>query len=229
MAIEGHGLTDLESADRATASAAAPPLPRSTAIIALLAQGALFTAAGVGLWIVSGRPAAEFVSVSAMEIALGVGFGALLIAIAATSFRLFPRMSEHLIRLQSDTYRFLGRDLGWPAIVAISLVAGISEEAALRAGLQTILGDHLGIPAAIGLASAAFAALHLAKPLILALLFVIGVAFGVVYWQSGSLLAVMIAHVIYDIWALRYLNREMHRLGLFEEPPPPLAKEPLPS
>lgn len=46
----------------------------------------------------------------------------------------------------------------------------------------------------------------------------IGIIFGVVYWQTGNLLTAIIAHVPYDIWALRYLNREMHRLGLFDKP-----------
>ncbi len=194
------------------------PIPPRQAVALLAMQGALFTAAGAGLWHLSGRRLGDMLSFSWLEIAIGLGFGAVLILTAAALFHGFPRMSEHLVRLQSETYRFLGRDLGWPAIIAISLVAGISEEVSLRAGLQTLLGDHLGTPVAILIASALFAALHLAKPLITALLFVIGLVFGAVYWQTGSLLVVIVAHVVYDIWALRYLNREMHRLGLFEEP-----------
>ena len=151
---------------------------------------------------------------------MGFGFGALLILTAAMVFRGFKGLSDQLVRLQSETYRFLGGDLGWPAIVAISLIAGISEEVSLRGGLQTLLGDHVGAPAAIVIASALFAALHLTKPLITMLLFGIGLIFGAVYWYTGSLLGVIIAHVLYDIWALRYLTREMHRLGLFDEPAP---------
>lgn len=198
----------------------------TTALALLLFQGTLFTLAGLGLWYLSGRPLEDFVTFSAREIALGFGFGAFLIAIAAAVFHGFPKLSEYLVRLQSATYRFLGPNLGWPAVILISLIAGISEEASLRGELQTWLGDQIGAVPAIAVASALFAALHLAKPLITALLFVIGVLFGVVYWYTGSLLAVMIAHVIYDVWALRYLNREMHRLGLFDEAdalPAPLA------
>lgn len=205
---------------------ASPAISTGKALVALAAQGVLFTLAGLGLWWWSGREPGSFVSFSPAQAAMGVGFGAALIAIAATLFHAFPKASEHLIRLQSDTYRFLGPNLGWPAVIIISLVAGISEEAALRGGLQTVLGDHVGEVAAIGIASALFAALHLARPLITGLLFVIGILFGVVYWQTGSLLTVMVGHVLYDVWALRYLNREMHRLGLFDEPDPspaPLA------
>lgn len=186
---------------------------RALALLAL--QGLLFTAAGLGLWHLSGRELSGFVSITASEVIMGIAFGLALILLAATVFRAFPQVADHLVRLQSDTYRFLGPNLGYPAVVFISLIAGIGEEAALRGGLQTLLGDHVGAAAAIAIASALFAALHLARPLITALLFAIGVVFGIVYWQTRSLLAVMIAHVLYDIWALRYLNREMHRMGLF--------------
>lgn len=190
------------------------------AIALLLAQGAVFTAAGVGLWLWSGRSGDAFVTMSVTELELGAAFGAALVLAAATVFKLFPEVGEQLIRLQADSYRFLGPELGWPAIVLISAIAGISEEALMRAGWQTLLGDYVGAPGAIIIASALFAALHLARPLITALLFVIGVLFGIVYWQTSSLLAVVIAHVLYDIWALRYLNRETHRLSLFDDPAP---------
>ncbi len=205
---------------------AKPDLPLGKVLALLGVQATLMTAAGMGLWHWSERPLADFVSVSLDELVLGFVFAAALILMAATLFHGFPKVSDQLVRLQSDTYRFLGRDLGWPAIVLISLCAGISEEAFLRAGLQTLLGDQIGPIPAIAVSAAVFAALHLAKPIITALLLVIGLMFGVAYWLTDSLLAVIIAHVLYDVWALRYLNREMHRLGLFDTPeaiPAPLA------
>lgn len=195
----------------------APRVRAQRVVLALLLQGVLTTAAGVGLWYWSGRPVGALIAFAPIGIAWGLVFAATLIGAAAVLFRGFPKASDYLVRLQADTYRMLG-PLGWPAIVTISLCAGISEEVALRAGLQTLLGDHLGPVAAIAIASAVFAALHMAKPLITALLFVIGVIFGMVYWATGSLLTVVIAHVLYDIWALRFLNQEMQRLGLFEDP-----------
>lgn len=195
-------------------TSAGKPIPLGKIVALITLQGALFTAIGAGLWYVSGRPLGDFVSFAPRAIVSGLGFGAILVAVAAGLFHGFPRMSGRLVRLQADTYAVLGPRLGWGAIVAISLAAGIGEEALLRGGLQTLLADYLGPVGAIAVASAAFAALHLAKPLITALLLVIGVMFGVVYWQTGSLLTVMIAHALYDIWALRYLHREFVRLGL---------------
>ena len=208
-----------------TPSSAGVEIPLRKAVLALLLQGVLFTVAGAGLWRWSGRPLSGFVTFTLAEVALGIAFGGALIATAAMLFQGFPKLGEKLVRLQADTYRFLGSNLEWPAVVLISLVAGISEEAALRGGLQTLLGDEFGPVAAILVSSAVFAALHLATPLITVLLLFIGIIFGIVYWITGSLLTVMIGHVLYDVWALRYLNREMHRLNLFE--PPDAAPAPL--
>ncbi|WP_133365242.1 CPBP family intramembrane glutamic endopeptidase [Qipengyuania sediminis] len=205
-------------ADAGAQSTPPPPLVKIVALILL--QGAVFTALGAGLWAWSGRPVDAFVTITLREVAWGLALGAGFIALAAALFYGFPRVSVRLVHLQRDTYAFLGPKLGWVAIVLISLAAGIGEEALLRGGLQTALNDWLGPWGAIAVASAAFAVLHLAKPLITVLLFAIGVIFGVVYWQTGSLLTVMIGHAVYDVWALRYLHREFVRLGLVEAEPP---------
>jgi membrane protease YdiL (CAAX protease family) len=196
-------------------------------VVALLAaQTIVFVALGLVLWHFSGRELAVFLVPTATGAAQGLALGAAFILTAWLVFALLPEIADRLVRLQADTYRFLGPNLPMWAIVAISLGAGIGEEALFRAGLQVLLGDHVGITAAIALSSAAFAVFHLGKPLITALLFVIGALFGVVYWLTDSLLAVMIGHVLYDIWALRYLHKSFLRLGLFDEPAPsprPLA------
>lgn len=196
-------------------------LPLGTVVALLTAQTALFVALGLALWHWSGRELAGFVDFTAAGLLQGLALGAAFILAAWLLFTRLPELADRLTRLQADTYRFLGPRLPTTAIVAISLCAGIGEEALFRAGLQTFLGDRLGAPLAIALSSAAFAVFHLGKPLITTLLLVIGVLFGLVYWQTGSLLAVMIGHVLYDIWALRYLHDSFLRLGLLEPEAPP--------
>lgn len=190
-------------------------------IVALLAmQTIAFVALGMGLWHFSGRELANFLVLTPAGMLQGIALGGAFIFLAWLVFTLLPGIADRLIRLQADTYRFLGPKLPMWAILAISLCAGIGEEALFRAGLQVLLSDYAGTAAAIALSSAAFAVFHLGKPPITALLFVIGVLFGVVYWLTGSLLAVMAGHVLYDIWALRYLHKSFLRLGLFDEPAP---------
>lgn len=209
------------------AQATKPDLPLNKVVALLVAQTAVLVALGMGLWHLSGRDLAQFLVPSLTGALQGIAFGAALVAVAWFVFTRFPAIADRLVRLQTDTYRFLGPHLPMWAIVVISLGAGIGEEALFRAGLQVWLGDYVGVPAAIAVASGVFAAFHLGKPLVTALLFVIGVVFGLVYWLTDSLLAVMIGHVLYDIWALRWLHREFLRIGLFDEPQPAVAPAPL--
>ena len=96
----------------------------------------------------------------------------------------------------------------------VSLGAGIGEEALFRGGVQTLAGEYMPAPLAVLVASALFAFVHMAKPPIAAIIFSIGVLFGTIYWQTGSLLMVMIGHALYDVFAIWYLQKEMHRLGV---------------
>ena len=209
-----------DARDEAEAQPAKREISLSKAMVLLGLQAIGMIAIGGWLWSFSGREKAGFVTFTLPEVLQGLALGAALIGIALATFRGLPRISETLVRMQADTYAFLGPKLGMPAIVFISLCAGVGEEALFRGGLQTVLGDHVGAPLAILLSSAVFALIHLGKPVITVLLFVVGAIFGGVFWLSGSLLAVMIGHTLYDIWALRYLHREFLRLGLVGEPAP---------
>ena len=178
-------------------------------------QALFFVAVGVGLWWFSGRNPLAFVTVDVRQIGLGLAFGLGLIAVALALFVSFPRFSEMLCREQAQNFAFLEKGFSMPAIIFVSLCAGIGEEALFRAGLQTLLSDYLPISAAILISATLFTLIHFSKPIIAALIFVIGCAFGIVYWLTESLLAVMIAHAVYDVFAIWYLQRELNRLGLF--------------
>lgn len=205
---------------------AARPLPAAKIVVALAVQAVVMTLIGFALWRWSGRDGAAYVTWSVWQLVTGLALGGALIAVAWAVFAGFPRIGESLVRMQAKTYGFIGGQLGLPAIVAISLCAGIGEEALFRGGIQTYLSDLVGEPGAIALSSAAFAAIHLARPMISVMLFVIGGLFGVIYWQTGSLLVVMLGHALYDVWALRYLLNEFVRLGLVDQGPPGALAKP---
>ena len=203
-----------------------PPITLGKAMMLLAFQAIGMVAIGGLLWHWSGRADADFVTLSTVQMLQGLALGLALVALAFALFRGFPRGSEKLVRMQARTYGFLGPKLGLPAFVFISLCAGVGEEALFRGGLQTFLGDHVGVPAAIALSSAVFAMIHLGKPVITALLLAVGAIFGTVYALTGSLLAVMVGHALYDVWALRYLHNEFVRLGLVGGDAPRLANPP---
>lgn len=190
--------------------------PVGKVLLLLTLQATIFALVGLVIWLLSGRDLGSFVTFETSEFGLGLALAAALTAIAASTFYSFPKLSEKLVRDQGHDLDFLKHKLGFGPIIVISLCAGIGEEALFRAGIQTILTDYLGAPIAILLSSVIFALVHLRKPLVSFLIFLIGVIFGIAYWLSGSLLAVAIGHALYDVFALWYLQRELHRLKFYE-------------
>lgn len=190
----------------------------------LIFQALLFVIIGISLWSLSGRELSSYVSIDLTQIAYGVALGAGLIAVAHGLFAAFPKYSEFLCRSQAKNFAFLEKNVGWGGIILISLCAGIGEEALFRGGLQTLLGDYVSLPLAIVASSIVFALIHFSKPIILLLIFIIGSLFGVAYWYTESLLAVMIAHALYDVYAIWYLKRMLHKLDAFPPPPEPLEE-----
>ncbi len=181
-------------------------------------QAACFTIIGLTLYQFSGRDLATFLSVAPWEIALGAALAGALIALGAALSRLFPDYADWLIRSQAGNYPFLKQRLSLAAITFISFCAGLGEEALFRGGVQLLLGDYLPVSLAILIASLMFALIHFAQPVISALILVIGTIFGVVYWYTGSLTAVIIGHAVYDVYALWALQEGMHRLRVFDDP-----------
>lgn len=186
--------------------------PTEASLLSITAvQGIAFTALGLALWWSTGRAIDEWITFTPYDIVVGLASTAGLIALALLGI-FFPRISEYLIRMQRETYGWLTKFNSWRVIIVISFFAGTWEEALFRGGVQVWLTDFIGAPFAILIASAIFAAVHFSKPVIGFIQFLIGCLFGVIYWQTGSLLGVMLAHFLYDIFALWYLLREMARL-----------------
>ena len=183
----------------------------------MVMQTVLMVGLGIAVWWFSGRAVADFISVDLSQITLGIAIGAGLSVVIGAFFYSFPKISEQLVRAQGHNLKFLENRLGFGAIIIISIGAGVGEEALFRAGLMTLASDYMAMPLAIILSSVLFALIHFAKPIISAIIFVIGAFFAVIYWQTGSLLAVMIGHALYDVYALWYVQRELHRIGYFDE------------
>lgn len=180
-------------------------------------QAVLFTGLGALLWYFSGRNLAEFVTVDAAQIGWGLALTAGMIGSGYVLFKGFPKLGERLIRDQAHSLAFLKNRLGPAPIIALSLCAGISEEALFRGGMLTLGSDYMPFWLALIISSGVFAAIHFAKILVAIFIFAIGIIFGLFYIALDSLLAVMIAHTLYDVWAIWYVQEEMHRLNVFED------------
>jgi membrane protease YdiL (CAAX protease family) len=92
-------------------------------------------------------------------------------------------------------------------LFAISLVAGISEEAFFRGAIQGSLSDRVGMSLALVLASLLFGAAHLITWTYAIIAALIGAYLGLLWIWTGNLLTPMVTHAVYDFAALVYFFR----------------------
>jgi len=97
----------------------------------------------------------------------------------------------------------------------ISLAAGFGEEMLFRGLLQPALADWIGPPhgawAALVIAALAFGACHWVTSTYAFLAATMGLYFGAIMIATGSLLTPIVAHALYDFFALLYLVRWKRR------------------
>lgn len=112
------------------------------------------------------------------------------------------------------TLNRLFQNFTWPQIIMVSLLAGIGEEWLIRAVLQGFLVDSFGPVTGIVAASLIFGLLHFMTKTYVLLTFLLGSLFGIAFYLTNSLLLVMIAHTVYDIFAFAMIVKFPHVLGV---------------
>lgn len=142
-----------------------------------------------------------------------IGVGVLATIPLAGSLFWFMRTNVPVLaRFRESQLEFissLGFHLTTPRIIAMSAIAGLSEEVVFRGVLQTFASNHVPMVLAIILTNILFGALH-ARTLIYAVIAgILGLYLGLVYWATGGLWAVIIAHALYDIAAFDVARRQI--------------------
>jgi membrane protease YdiL (CAAX protease family) len=111
-----------------------------------------------------------------------------------------------LARLQQQVRGIL-RDWLLPAtqgqLALVALAAGVGEELLFRGLLQAGLEPRAGPWGAWLLASTLFAALHALSLTYFLLALLMGMYLGGLWMATGSVVAPVVAHALYDWWALR--------------------------
>lgn len=105
-------------------------------------------------------------------------------------------------------------DYSWPVLIALSVLAGVGEELLFRGALQGGLAWHLNDGVAIGAAAVLFGLVHYLSFTYFVIATGLGLALGIVYWLTDSLLLVMVWHGVYDMIALYSLRRYPHWFGV---------------
>ena len=107
------------------------------------------------------------------------------------------------------TLDFLVRQLfgKWPIwqLAAISICAGVCEEALFRGALQASLVERVGVVPAIAIVSLLFGASHLLSWTYAIIATGMGIYLGVLFYFTDNLLAPILTHGLYDFAALVYL------------------------
>ncbi len=109
---------------------------------------------------------------------------------------------------------------GWAKIAVIALLAGVGEELLFRVALQGWLSSHVSAPLAILVPAVIFGLLHFLSWSYFIAATIMGLAFGVIYHLTQSVMLVIIWHAVYDLIALGVMIKYPQWLGL----PPPEKK-----
>jgi uncharacterized protein len=89
------------------------------------------------------------------------------------------------------------------SILVVALIPSIGEELLFRGLIQKILSEHLPIYVAIGLTGFLFAALHF-DPVGIGFKFLLGGAFGIIYYYSKNILIPIIIHFLNNALPIIY-------------------------
>lgn len=107
---------------------------------------------------------------------------------------------------------------GWPGRALVSVSAGLGEEVLFRGLIQDGLTEAWGVAPALLTASLAFGFAHWVNTPYLAFATGVGALFGLLFLFTGSLVAPIVMHAVYDFLALNRLVREYRdHLGAEDE------------
>jgi len=145
----------------------------------------------------------------ALGLLLGLGMYALSYLLSCSA-----RFTSQSMRLILQNLRAMFANFTWPQIIAISILAGISEELLMLGLLQTGLQYYLNPFLSIVLVALIFGFMHFMNFTYMLLTFFGGLILGVAFYLSESLIMVVIAHTVYDICAFALIVKFPHMLSL---------------
>ncbi len=108
-------------------------------------------------------------------------------------------------------------DLSWIAIATVSLAAGLGEESLFRVFLQGWLAQAFHPWIGIVIGAIAFGAAHATSKLYFGLSFIVGVALGIAYFVTESIILVVSWHAIYDFISLSVMSKNPALLKPFRK------------
>jgi uncharacterized protein len=189
--------------------------------MAVLVEGSLALVAMFLAWVFR-VPLREQVPESTEKFAYAVMRGILVTLPMFAVFLWLVHSSWTTLRELRDQVEWLVAEM-FPAaspaqFALVALLAGVGEELLFRGVIQSISGQWTTPLAGLIITSLLFGAAHALTKLYFFLATAIGLCFGALVLQYNDLVAPMVAHSLYDFFALSYLSRRL-RLGGSSTPP----------
>jgi membrane protease YdiL (CAAX protease family) len=150
-----------------------------------------------------GLHARSLFALDATVLAAGLVTAGLMALAVACGERIAPVAFAEMQRLLEDLLPRLLGEGGLPAVVLVSLAAGVGEELLFRGLIQGLADAWLGPVTGLIAASAIFGLAHAVTKAYAAVATVMGVLLGAAYVATGSLVAPILAHALYDAVAIR--------------------------
>lgn len=108
----------------------------------------------------------------------------------------------------------LTRQLTWPQIVILSVLAGLGEELLFRGVIQSWLTEFIGVYSAIVISSVIFATLHALTLYYFVFTFLLSLLLAFLFHTTQSMAFLVVIHAVYDVIALGVIAKYSHLLGL---------------
>ena len=176
--------------------------------IAVLFEGGLIVLAW-GLGLLLDTPFGEQTFVTAPAIGLGIAATMpLFLSLYATIRSSWPVLVRLRRVIEEQVVPLFAGCTVW-GIAAISILAGVGEEALFRGVIQTNFTGAMGVVPALLVTSVLFGLVHFVTSTYAVMAGIIGLYLGMISIWSGNLLVPMVVHALYDFVALMYLARYM--------------------
>jgi uncharacterized protein len=182
------------------------PGPSTIVVFAVLFEGGLAPLALLLGWLLNQPPLSGF-AWDARDAALGALATLPMLGLLWVGLCWPVGPLRRIERFFEEEVRPLLGSRPWPDLALISLAAGVGEEMLFRGALQGALTRWLGPGLALAATSALFGLLHPITPAYTVIAALMGAYLGGVWLLNGNLLAVMVAHALYDFLALLILLR----------------------
>jgi CAAX protease family protein len=168
--------------------------------------GGAAVALGVAVLLFDRPASTALLQPSPRLILLGATAGGLMVA---ATYLLYPALARVVPRIATDTAQlyavFRAPSLVVASVALVPVIVG--EELVWRGAVQGSLVHRLGAWRGVALAAVVYALVHapLGSPLLMAVAFFCGLAWGALRAKTASLVPTLVAHLVWDVLVLLWL------------------------